>query len=129
MRQTRAREKRLTRVRVGLLVLMLFAIAQAPKAAAAGSTVVVTMTDKPMKFVPETVTIKVGDTIEWRNTGKIIHWVTIAPPIPPGAQAFDSGSMSPGAVYRHTFTVPGHYPYACVPHAGSGMLGVVDVTQ
>lgn len=112
-----------------LLALILFANVQSRSAAASGSTVVVTMTDKPTMFVPETVTIRVGDTVEWRNTGKIVHWVTIGPPIPKGAQPFDSGPMPPGAVYRHPFTVAGHYNYVCVPHAGTGMIGVVEVTE
>lgn len=103
----------------GFLALIAFACSRgAPPRAV--QTVVVTMTDKPSKFVPETVTIKVGDTVEWRNTGKIIHWVAIGPPIPKGAKPFDSGSMAPGAVYRHTFTVAGHYNHVCLPHAGTG---------
>jgi plastocyanin len=113
----------------GVFVAVLILAVIPAKARAAPAVVIVTMTDNPTLFVPEKVTIKVGDTVEWRNTGEIVHWVSIAPPIPPGAQPFDSGPMTPGVVFRQTFTVPGHYRYACVPHAGTGMVGEIEVTK
>jgi len=32
-----------------------------------------------------------------------------------------------GAVYTHTFSQPGTFPYFCVIHCGSGMKGTVQV--
>jgi len=47
--------------------------------------------------------------------------------LPPGAQAFDSGPLRPGQVYRHTFSVPGRYRYFCRPHEMHGMTAAVVV--
>jgi plastocyanin len=113
----------------GVLVVLVLAILVVGTAAASGALVIVTLTDKPAKFVPEKVTIKVGDTVEWRNTGRLVHAVKISPPIPSGAHLFDSGVMRAGAAYRYTFAVPGTYHYVCLPHFGSGMVGEVIVTK
>lgn len=96
----------------------------------------VTMTDQPANFMPARVTIKVGETVEWKNTGLILHSATDNPAeaakpetvsAPPGAAPFDSGFMNPGVVYRHTFTVPGTYRYVCLPHQAEGMAGEIVV--
>lgn len=87
------------------------------------------MLDKPTKFVPEILTIKVGDTVEWRNTGKLIHRIATRPPLPSGARFFDSGVMSAGGVYRHTFSAPGTYHIVCMPHFATGMVGDIIVTK
>ncbi|HVB59484.1 MAG TPA: plastocyanin/azurin family copper-binding protein [Candidatus Acidoferrales bacterium] len=98
-------------------------------AAHANSPVVVKMTDVPAAFVPKKVTIKVGGEVEWENTGHNMHSVTANPPLPPGAESFDSGFMAPGATWIHKFTVPGTYHYLCIPHANSGMAGEVVVKK
>lgn len=95
----------------------------------ADAKAVVKMSDAPAAFLPAKVTVKVGDEVEWINTGKAIHSVTTAPPLPAGAESFDSGFLMPGAKWEHKFTVPGTYHYLCIPHANSGMSGVVVVTK
>jgi plastocyanin len=106
--------------------------------AAADPAAVVTMSDAPPKFVPEKVSVKVGQTVEWKNTGRTIHDVTSkAGPmvkadqvaVPAGAQAFDSGFLAPGKSFSYTFTVPGTYRYICIPHQADGMMGEVEVTK
>jgi plastocyanin len=101
----------------------------APAPSSAGkSAVVVTMRDAPTAFIPDKVTVKVGETVEWKNTGKVIHSVT-SKTVPAGAESFDSGFMMPGAEFSHTFKVAGTYEYLCLPHANSGMTGKVIVTK
>ncbi len=87
-------------------------------------------------FTPATVTIKAGQTIEWRNTSPITHSVSFDPAaaatagdatLPAGAQAFASGDIAAGDVYLHAFTVPGTYHYFCTHHEGAGMTGAVIV--
>lgn len=89
-----------------------------------------------LSFVDAVVTIKLGDTVEWRNRSIQAHTVTTDPVqmrqprlvgVPEGAKVFDSGPIWPGEIYRRTFTVPGTYNYACVPHERFGMRGVVIV--
>lgn len=103
-----------------------------------GSPVTIRMTAE-MKFVPNRVTVKVGQTVEWVNEaeadGSTIHSVTTDPDkvmdprhvsSPAGAEPFDSGIVKPGKSFRHTFSVPGAYNYACAPHEGS-MRGEITV--
>jgi plastocyanin len=103
---------------------------------AAAKTVEVKMTDTPPKFVPLTVTIQKGDTVEWINNAQSLHSVTTNPAVaqdpkdvslPSGAKPFDSGFMPPGAKWSYTFTVPGTYKYLCLPHEKDHMTGVVVV--
>lgn len=107
-------------------------------ALAAGKTVVVKMSDTPPVYLPAKVTINVGDTVEWDNNASTLHDVTtdadnVQKPadvsLPPGAKAFDSGFMQPGGKFSYTFTVPGTYKYACVPHEMDGMVGYVTVNK
>lgn len=110
----------------------------APRARAAGKTVVVTMTDKPPQYHPETLKIPVGTTVEWDNNAKTLHDVTTDASsaqnpadvkLPPGAKPFDSGFMQPGATFKYTFTAPGEYTYICIPHEKDHMVGHLVVTK
>ena len=100
-----------------------------------GDITVVGMNDK-LRFIPNEITINVGDTLEWRNIGAIPHTVTADPrrmpsstniKLPNGAEAFDSGWVVRGKSYRYTFSEPGIYRYICLPHERAGMLGIVIV--
>jgi plastocyanin len=100
------------------------------------SSVEVKMLDMPATFQPAVVTIKVGETIVWKNVGTSVHDVSNDPAkvinpddvsIPPGSKPFDSGYIQPGSTYTHTFSVTGKYKYACTPHESSGMTGEVVV--
>jgi plastocyanin len=103
------------------------------------SPVVVRMTDE-MKFVPDQLTVHVGQTVKWVNEGEnsgASHSVTtnadrLMDPkhasIPAGAKPFDSGIINPGKSFSYTFKVPGLYKYACAPHEGM-MRGEITVEQ
>lgn len=91
-----------------------------------------------MKFVSDTVRIKVGETVKWENTSLLAHSVTGDPSqstiegsakLPEGAQAFDSGMMDPDETFEHTFTKAGTYQYFCIPHEGVKMFGWVIVEK
>lgn len=98
--------------------------------------VTIKMVDVPAVFQPGTVTIKVGDTVEWVNVGTEVHHATTDPSMavncgdvgsPQGAEPFDSGFLKPGASFRHIFKVAGTYRYACAVHETSGMIGKIVV--
>ena len=100
-----------------------------------GAKQAVTMNDQ-LKFVPATITIKVGDTITWTNSGTIAHTTTADPAkaakasnvaLPSGAKTWDSGLLNAGQSFSHTFDVAGVYKYICIPHEAAGMLGTVTV--
>ena len=108
---------------------------QTAQATGAGNIIVVELNDK-LRFVPTEITIKAGDTVEWRNIGSIPHTVTADPrrapssrnvELPDGAEAFDSGWVIRGQWFRYTFSEPGVYRYVCLPHERAGMLGTVIV--
>lgn len=105
-------------------------------AVASQPVVTIKMLDVPAAFEPGTVTIKVGDTVEWRNVGNEVHHATTDPSMaincgdvgsPAGAEPFDSGFLKPGATFSHTFKVAGTYRYACAVHETSGMIGKIVV--
>lgn len=105
-------------------------------AATGGGTTVVKMNDQ-FRFVPDSITIAKGATVEWQNTSSSPHTVTDDPSkaqtkdhaqLPSGAQPWDSGMIDPGKSYRLTFTVAGEYTYFCIPHEAMGMVGKITVT-
>lgn len=79
-------------------------------------------------FMPEVVEVEVGQTVRWENRDAIEHTATAQTGpgtlVPSGV--FDSGLLSLGGVFEHTFAEAGAYHYYCVPHGGS-MQGVVVV--
>lgn len=70
-------------------------------------------------FAPNQIEITAGTAIEWKNDAAVAHTVTA------DDGSFDSGLIEPGATWRHSFDVPGTYPFACTPHPF--MNGVVVV--
>jgi plastocyanin len=94
-------------------------------------------------FEPKTATIETGETVTWTNESDIKHTVTAyEDEILDGAAYFASGGfeseraarnrvteglIAPGENYEHTFEEPGTYGYFCIPHEGSGMVGIVRV--
>jgi plastocyanin len=120
----------------GVLAISAFVGVRLKSAAALTPPIVVKMIDMPATYEPARITIKVGDTVEWKNVGNSVHHASNDPSTavnpaevsnPPGAKPFDSGFLQPGQSYTYTFTVPGTYKYICAPHETSGMLGEVVV--
>jgi plastocyanin len=62
-------------------------------------------------FVPNSVVLQPGETVEWRNTGMIAHTTTSDGPL-----EWESEAMQPGATFSLTFEEPGVYPYYCRLH-------------
>lgn len=71
-------------------------------------------------FEPQNLTVEVGRTVVWKNTGATVHTVTADVE---GMAPLDSGDVRPGHTYTFTFLEPGTYPYHCRPHAGKGEDG------
>jgi plastocyanin len=86
-------------------------------------------------FEPQTLHIKAGQTVAFRNNAVITHTVTDDPKLAmdpkdasaPAGQEFNSGDIAPGQVYEHAFTVPGTYVYFCTHHEHDGMVATVIV--
>src|SRR5687768_12647469 len=61
-------------------------------------------------FVPKTVAIAVGDTVDFVNDGKIIHSFVA------NDNSFNSNIVQPGGTFAVTFTKAGQVPYLCDIH-------------
>src|SRR4029077_1904755 len=79
----------------------------------------------PPGYRPDNITLVIGvnDTVTWTNDDSAAHTVTSTGA--PSCGAFDSGNMSSGATYTHTFGVPGTYQYDCKYHGW--MTGTIVV--
>ena len=62
-------------------------------------------------FSPSTINIKAGDTVVWTNQDSVQHTVTSD-----SGSELNSGFLSKGQPYSHTFNTPGTYNYHCTPH-------------
>ncbi len=63
------------------------------------------------RFKPANITIKRGTRVRWINKDRAHHTATANK-----KGAFNSGLLSKGQVYSHTFKSAGKKPYHCEPH-------------
>jgi len=85
-------------------------------------------------FVPDTVNIRVGDTVRWTWESDS-HSVTSGTSCTADGQFCSPANMDceagilndTGFVYEYTFTEPGTYQYFCALHCFAAMTGVVNV--
>lgn len=85
-------------------------------------------------FAPRSLTVPVGTTVSWTNTGSRDHTVTASdgswdsdPLCPTTAECLD-----PGQTFRYTFDKPGTVPYFCKLHgipSGFGHAGTIEVVE
>lgn len=73
-----------------------------------------------LKFDPAATSAKVGDVIQWTNTGNVAHNVTFTDP------TLTSGTLNQGDTWQVKFSVAGTYSYHCTFHPG--MNGQITVT-
>ena len=72
-------------------------------------------------FNPASVTISVGDSVQWNWTGSNPHTVSST-----GAESFDSGAPQTAGSFSHAFNTIGSFGYLCAVH-GAAMSGTVVV--
>jgi glucose/arabinose dehydrogenase/plastocyanin len=90
-------------------------------------------------FNPSIVNIKVGNTVVWTNNDSVIHTIvegspslpsaasTIRPEASTTSMGFQSGFLSQGMTFKHTFDKPGTFNYYCSVHPT--MIGKVVVAS
>ncbi len=76
-------------------------------------------------YLPASLSISVGDTVEWDNVDTAAHTVTAGSPADGPSGAFDSSLLMAGASYSFTFDAAGSYDYFCMVHPW--MTGKVTV--
>ena len=84
------------------------------------------------EFVPASITIQLGDTIEWEPyfgmLPTMLHTIT-SDNIPVGAASFDQVWQMPAdTFFQYIPQVAGLYQYVCTPHL-PGMIGEFTVTN
>jgi plastocyanin len=79
-----------------------------------------TVSIKGFAFTPNILTIKQGETITWTNEDGTSHTVTSDT-----GKELDSGIISNGKSYSHTFAQKGTYTYHCALHGA--MKGTIIV--
>src|SRR5262249_24904420 len=78
------------------------------------------------KFTPNKITIPLGATVIWTNSGQKPHTVTA------DDGSFDSGTLNNGGIFSQTFAKAGTFPYFCQFHGGKGgeaMAGTIIVAE
>lgn len=98
-------------------------------------------------FVPQRLSVAVGDTVTWLDTITVPHTITFTAGGPPrsptqvvrpagglydGSSYVNSGQLGnasgrSGTSFSLTFLKAGSYPYICILHVDQGMAGVVVV--
>ena len=87
-----------------------------------------TVVQDGMTFSPNSLTIDVGDTVEWVHQSGF-HTVTSGTgAADPQAGALFDATLSSGS-FSFTFNTEGDVHYFCRPHEGLGMTGVVQVVS
>jgi len=72
-------------------------------------------------YYPDSIAVPQGATVSWVNcepSGTEPHTTTSDAP------AWDSGLMSTGARFSHTFPTPGVFPYHCTQHVMAAKIVV-----
>lgn len=64
-----------------------------------------------LKYAPENLTVKRGDTVTWRNADVVPHTAT-------AKGKFDSGNIAPGQSVSRKMDQPGEFDYVCTYHPG-----------
>lgn len=103
------------------------------------TVVTVPMTNQ-LRFEPEHLVIKLGETVRWDNISNMPHTATDDPEqnpvakshpdyvlLPESAEPWGSPLLQPGESWEYTFTAAGEYRYFCIPHVLSGMRGSITV--
>ena len=66
-------------------------------------------------YIPSTFSIKVGETVMWRNQDAAFHSVTSGSYDKPD-EKFDSGHLDPDQSFSYTFFEEGEFDYFCTLH-------------
>ena len=87
---------------------------------AADVTVTIQGNNASNSYAPNPVTMRVGQTIGWRNADSLTHTAT------QDGAGFNTGSVTAGATSAATMmSTPGTFTYHCTIHPG--MVGTVSV--
>jgi plastocyanin len=112
---------------ITLIFIFLFSISSK------ATTHEISVWDGYMQFLPSTLTVQLGDTIQWLplDYPTMVHTIT-STNIPVGASTFDQIWQAPAdTFFQYIPQVVGLYEYECTPHAPNmvGSFEVIDSTN
>ena len=89
-----------------------------------GEVFVVTVDGTNLRFSPDTITLKEGDTVNFFWENQLLAHNAVE-----DNGKFDSGDPERNVNYSYTFNIGdnGTYQYVCEPHASLGMVGTIIV--
>ena len=96
--------------RLSRATLVAGALAFVVASSGAAAATVHTVTIDGFAFQPPVLTVKQGETVEWRNTDPLPHTVTAKDGGP------DSHDIAANGTYRYTAKKKGRFPYICTLH-------------
>jgi predicted secreted protein with PEFG-CTERM motif len=77
-------------------------------------------------FIPDEVSVNVGDEVTWTNDDTAAHTVTAGSAANGPSGVFDSSLFMAGTTFSHKFDAEGEFPYFCMVHPW--MTGLVKVS-
>lgn len=80
-------------------------------------------------FSPNNITINVGDTVEWTNTGGTHNVNGTQATFPSNPVSFGNSVGGAPWTYTFVFNTAGTYAYRCDIHFSMGMAGIVTVNN
>lgn len=83
------------------------------------------VTVKGFLFKPASLSVKAGAAVTWTNRDDIAHTITSGSPGSTKGE-FDSGDVTLGKTFTHTFGTAGTFAYFCKNH--NSMTGQITVT-
>ena len=98
---------------------------------AKSTTHIILVWDGYLQFLPSTLEVELGDTIQWLplDYPSMVHTVTSSN-IPPGAVEFDVIWQAPAdTFFQYIPAVPGLYEYVCTPHIQYDMVASFNVVD
>lgn len=87
--------------------------------------------DGYMQFLPASLEIQLGDTLQWLplDFPTMVHTIT-STNIPAGADSFDEIWQAPAdTFFQYVPHVAGLYEYVCTPHIPNGMIASFNVVD
>src|SRR5258708_31044922 len=101
-----------------LAAVLVAAVVVCASGVIAAAPVIHTVVIEGVKYEPETLTVKRGETVVWVNKDPFPHTVT-------AKGAFDSHDIAAGKSWKYTARKAGEYAYICTLH--SNMKGTLRI--
>ncbi len=90
-----------------------------------GSNIIHLVEVEDFEFIPQSIDVKVGETVRFIWIGDIPHTTTSDAPF--GIDSWDSGLLEMGDTFDIVINAEGTHPYYCIPHGGPGGIGMAGI--